>query len=100
MGKKYYCAYCDKAFKDDLSMRKKHLDSVQHQKLRREHYNKFRDLASILKEEILKKPCNRHTPPTQECAFGSICRFSHYSREQLIQMDLKRKYEHRVSLQL
>jgi U11/U12 small nuclear ribonucleoprotein 20 kDa protein len=88
MGKPYYCEYCDKSFKDELQTRKKHLASVQHQKLRSEHYNKFRDLATFLQEERTKKPCQRNTGP-QGCVYGSICRYSHYTREELQYLEQK-----------
>lgn len=42
MGKKYYCEYCDKSFKDDSNIRKKHIEGLPHQKARQEHYANFK----------------------------------------------------------
>lgn len=44
MGKKYYCEYCDKRFKDDASIRKKHIEGLPHQKARNEHYAHFKSM--------------------------------------------------------
>ncbi|XP_012260633.2 zinc finger matrin-type protein 5-like [Athalia rosae] len=78
MGKRYYCDYCDRSFKDDPEARKKHLTSLQHARNRMEHYDQFKDAATILQEESTKLPCKRFM--TQgDCAFGNGCRFSHYS---------------------
>lgn len=41
----------------------------------------FSDPETILAEESKKKPCTRFA--NGQCQFGSICRFSHYSRDQL-----------------
>lgn len=42
MGRNYYCEYCDKRMKDDAQIRKKHIDGLQHQTAKTEHYNKFK----------------------------------------------------------
>ncbi|KAI8433753.1 hypothetical protein MSG28_015731 [Choristoneura fumiferana] len=42
------------------------------------------DPEVILAEESQKKPCGRFA--RGECQFGSICRFSHYTREQIQQL--------------
>lgn len=42
MGRNYYCEYCEKRFKDDVQIRKKHLLGLQHQKARKEHYLKYK----------------------------------------------------------
>lgn len=42
MGKKYYCEYCDKRFKDDPNIRKKHIEGLPHLKARNEHYAQFK----------------------------------------------------------
>lgn len=44
MGKKYYCEYCDKRFKDDANIRKKHIEGLPHQKARNEHYALFKSM--------------------------------------------------------
>ncbi|XP_043279468.1 zinc finger matrin-type protein 5 [Venturia canescens] len=78
MGKRYYCDYCERSFKDDAEARKKHLSSLQHVKNRADHYNLFKEPAIILREESMKSPCKRFIN-SGECAFGYGCKFSHYS---------------------
>ncbi|XP_012057827.1 PREDICTED: zinc finger matrin-type protein 5 [Atta cephalotes] len=78
MGKTYYCDYCDRSFKDDVEARKKHLSSMQHMTNRASHYSTFKDPETILKEEYCKTPC-KHYITIGDCAFGSACRFSHYT---------------------
>nr|XP_034171464.1 zinc finger matrin-type protein 5 [Osmia lignaria] len=78
MGKRYYCAYCDRSFKDDPEARKKHLSSLQHAKNRADHYNMFKDPEVILREESTKTPCKRYLT-IGDCAFGLGCRYSHYT---------------------
>ncbi|XP_068624504.1 uncharacterized protein [Battus philenor] len=58
-----------------------HKNGIIHQKLVGEHYQQYKDPATILSEESKKKPCMRF--PTGECVFGTICRFSHYTEEQM-----------------
>lgn len=41
----------------------------------------FSDPTIILKEESIKKPCVRFA--NGECRFGGICRYSHYTEEQI-----------------
>lgn len=38
MSRRYYCDYCDKTFIDDIDARKKHINGLVHQNMRREHY--------------------------------------------------------------
>ncbi|PNF31830.1 Zinc finger matrin-type protein 5 [Cryptotermes secundus] len=90
MGKRYYCDYCDRSFIDDLEARKKHLNGSMHMRLRKEHYDSFRDPQTLLAEESAKEPCKRFLH-TGECVFGSNCRFTHFSRQQL--QDLKQQIE-------
>ncbi|CAB3245079.1 unnamed protein product [Arctia plantaginis] len=63
------------------SMIKTHNNGIVHQKLVQEHYQQFKDPETILAEESKKKPCARFA--SGQCQFGSICRFSHYTRDQL-----------------
>ncbi|XP_065662700.1 zinc finger matrin-type protein 5 isoform X2 [Hydra vulgaris] len=76
MGKNYYCEFCERSFADILSIRKKHILSTQHQRMRKLHYDSYKDAASILNEESQKNPCNRFFQ-TGHCDFGEHCRFSH-----------------------
>lgn len=82
MGKRYYCDYCDRHFVDDLEARKKHLAGVMHMRLRKEYYDKFKDAETKYKEEIVKTGCKRYLR-FGDCAFGSHCRYTHYSHEEL-----------------
>ncbi|XP_076301137.1 zinc finger matrin-type protein 5 [Lasioglossum baleicum] len=82
MGKRYYCAYCDRSFKDDPEARKRHLSSLQHAKNHADHYNMYKDPEIILKEERVKTPCKRYLT-VGDCAFGLGCRFSHYTPQML-----------------
>ncbi|RVE49461.1 hypothetical protein evm_005892 [Chilo suppressalis] len=63
---------------------KTHNKGLVHQKLVQEHYQQYKDPETILQEEATKKPCMRYA--TGQCQFGAICRFSHYTREELNQL--------------
>ncbi|KAM6317825.1 zinc finger matrin-type protein 5 isoform 2-T3 [Podargus strigoides] len=82
MGKRYFCDYCDRSFQDNLHNRKKHLNGVQHLRAKRVWYDLFRDAAAILQEEQTKKPCRKFLQ-TGQCDFGSNCRFSHMTEQDL-----------------
>lgn len=82
MGKRYYCDYCDRSFKDDSEARKKHLTSLQHAKNRADHYSRYKDPETILKEESAKITCKRFMT-YGDCAFGNGCRFSHYTPQMM-----------------
>lgn len=107
MGKNYYCEYCDKRFKDDKNIRKKHIDGLYHQTAVKRHYAKFKgkiwkcfSLSLILKiipivfyisgpKEILiaeskKKFCTKFQ--SGSCQFGALCRFSHYTPDELAEI--------------
>ncbi|CAG4996286.1 unnamed protein product [Parnassius apollo] len=81
MGKRYYCDYCDKTMVASPSIIRTHNKGVVHQKLVSEHYQQYKDPSTILSEESNKKPCVRFA--RGECQFGGICRFSHYTQEQI-----------------
>ncbi|XP_053599106.1 zinc finger matrin-type protein 5 [Microplitis demolitor] len=78
MGKRYYCDYCDRSFKDDPEARKKHISSLQHVNKRSEYYQQFKDPQDILEDESWKITCKKLFT-SGECAFGNNCKFSHYS---------------------
>ncbi|PSN33869.1 hypothetical protein C0J52_25023 [Blattella germanica] len=82
MGKRYYCDYCDRSFIDDLEARKKHLNGSMHVRLKKEHYDYFRDAKTLYKEESAKDGCKRFLN-VGECVFGANCRFTHFSKQQL-----------------
>eukprot|EP00794_Sanderia_malayensis_P020412 gene20412-22425_t len=77
MGRKrYHCEFCNRAFADTLPTRKRHLSSIQHQRLRKLHYDSFKDPSTLLAEESEKIPCKKFFQ-TGQCAFGDNCKFSH-----------------------
>ncbi|KAK3588687.1 hypothetical protein CHS0354_028897 [Potamilus streckersoni] len=80
MGKRYYCDYCDKSFADNPVNRKNHLRGVIHNKMRKLHYDSFRDPGTILAEDETKLPCKRFYN-TGSCDYGDGCRFSHMTEE-------------------
>ncbi|GAB0098264.1 hypothetical protein DMENIID0001_139790 [Sergentomyia squamirostris] len=94
MGKNYYCDFCNKTFKDILLIRKNHLKGLPHQKARSAYYAQFKSLEEILVEESKKKPCKRILEGTS-CNFGTQCRFSHYTPQQMteMRMTVERKKE-------
>ncbi|OWR52174.1 zinc finger matrin-type protein 5 [Danaus plexippus plexippus] len=81
MGKKYYCDYCEKTMSSAPLIIKTHNKGMAHQKLVGEHYKQFKDAKTILEEENNKKPCLKYLKG--ECHFGTMCRFSHYTRDEL-----------------
>eukprot|EP00112_Aurelia_sp_Birch-Aquarium-sp1_P013538 Seg2875.6 transcript_id=Seg2875.6/GoldUCD/mRNA.D3Y31 product="Zinc finger matrin-type protein 5" protein_id=Seg2875.6/GoldUCD/D3Y31 len=78
MGRRYFCEYCDRAFADTPPSRKRHIKSLQHQRLKKLHYDSFKDAATLLAEEAQKAPCKKFFQ-TGECKFGDNCKFSHVS---------------------
>lgn len=85
MGKRYYCDYCDRSFIDDVEARKKHLQGMSHLRAKKLHYKAYRDLKTIVEEEIVKEECRRFRQ-IGECQFGDNCNYTHYSKEQLYEM--------------
>ncbi|NXX51154.1 ZMAT5 protein, partial [Tricholaema leucomelas] len=95
MGKRYFCDYCDRSFQDNLHNRKKHLNGVQHLRAKRVWYDLFRDAAAILQEEQTKKPCRKFLQ-TGQCDFGSNCRFSHMTEQDLEKLSAQVQGEQRL----
>lgn len=48
----------------------------------------FTDAKTILVEEIVKTPCHRWKT-TGECIWGTTCRNTHYSQEELWQLKMQ-----------
>uniref|UniRef100_A0A8D0HNQ6 Zinc finger matrin-type protein 5 n=1 Tax=Sphenodon punctatus TaxID=8508 RepID=A0A8D0HNQ6_SPHPU len=94
MGKRYFCDYCDRSFQDNLHNRKKHLNGVQHLRSKKSWYDLFRNAAAILQEEQSKKPCRKFLQ-TGQCDFGSNCRFSHMTEEDLEKLNAQVQEERR-----
>ncbi|XP_068191145.1 zinc finger matrin-type protein 5 [Antennarius striatus] len=90
MGRRYYCDYCDRSFQDNMHNRKKHLNGVQHHRARKAWFDHFRDSSAILHDEQTKKPCRKFLQKGI-CDFGSNCRFSHMSEEDIF--NLRRQIE-------
>lgn len=44
MGKRYFCEYCDRAFKDTSTSRKNHLKSLQHSQNKKAWYDSFKGI--------------------------------------------------------
>jgi len=42
MGKRYYCDYCCKTFKDTLEIKRNHIKGAQHKLIVKEHYQKYK----------------------------------------------------------
>jgi U11/U12 small nuclear ribonucleoprotein SNRNP20 len=61
---------------------------------KKEHYDSFRDRKTLLAEESAKEPCKRYMR-NGECVFGSNCRFTHFSRQQLEELRLQIEAEAR-----
>lgn len=57
MGKNYYCEYCDKRFKDDLTVRKKHINGLPHQTACKEHYARFKSKFPLNFEFKIRNYC-------------------------------------------
>ncbi|XP_072933870.1 zinc finger matrin-type protein 5 [Epargyreus clarus] len=81
MGKRYYCDFCNKTMVATPSVIKTHNKGVGHQKIVQEYYQQYKDPEVILKEESKKTQCNRFA--SGNCPFGGVCRFSHYTREEI-----------------
>lgn len=77
MGKRYYCEYCDRAFLDNVSARKKHLASSLHQQQRDSWYDKFKSRQQKLEEQLKKPRVCRYYLQQGSCTFGPACRYRH-----------------------
>lgn len=76
--------------------RKKHLNGVQHHRAKKAWFDNFRDSAAILNDEQEKKPCRKFLQKGI-CDFGSNCRFSHMTEEELfnLQRQVEDERQHR-----
>ncbi|XP_073986371.1 zinc finger matrin-type protein 5 [Rhodnius prolixus] len=82
MGRRYYCEYCDRGFTDVVDSRKKHLNGISHQRLKKIYYCKVRDLKTLVAEERQKDSCRRFRN-TGSCPFEEACTFTHYTNQEL-----------------
>ncbi|XP_063980597.1 zinc finger matrin-type protein 5 [Diachasmimorpha longicaudata] len=98
MGKHYHCNYCDRSFKDNADVRRKHLSSLQHAKNHAEHYRQFKDPEDILREESAKISCKKLTSENG-CPFGSSCRFSHYTAPMMWELQRIVSLKHQKELE-
>ncbi|XP_060563051.1 zinc finger matrin-type protein 5-like [Ruditapes philippinarum] len=102
MGKRFYCDFCDRSFADRGLNRKNHFKGLQHQRMKKQHYDNFRDAASILAEDSSKTPCKRFFMGS--CDYGDGCKFSHMTPEkrQFLQQQVtndKEEKERRLMLE-
>ncbi|KAI5704642.1 hypothetical protein M8J75_007517 [Diaphorina citri] len=87
MGKKYFCEYCEKSMADNYESRKKHLNSVNHKLLVKLHYNQYRDFKTLVQEESMKNFCMRSLKG--QCPFGEKCYNTHFTQDQLKQIEFQ-----------
>ncbi|XP_050072591.1 zinc finger matrin-type protein 5 [Anopheles maculipalpis] len=85
MGRKYYCDYCDKRIQNDYSIIKQHNVGLPHLRAKAEYFQQFKSLEQILEEIKHKAPC-RSLKDGSECTFGVLCRYRHYTPEQIWEM--------------
>lgn len=97
MGKNYYCEFCQRGFSDILSTRKKHIKSAQHQKLRKLHYDSFKDPITILEEESSKNLCKRFFE-YGHCNYQDNCKYSHQDMTKLRIAAEQSKVKHTTNL--
>ncbi|XP_035909408.1 zinc finger matrin-type protein 5 [Anopheles stephensi] len=85
MGRKYYCDYCDKRIQNDYNIIKQHNVGLPHLRAKAEYFQQFKDLEQILAEVKHKAPC-RSLKDGSDCTFGVLCRYRHYTQEQIWEM--------------
>ncbi|KAM7089666.1 LOW QUALITY PROTEIN: zinc finger matrin-type protein 5 [Ciconia maguari] len=95
MGKRYFCDTVTGPLQDNLHNRKKQPQwSACISGAKRVWYDLFRDAAAILQEEQTKKPCRKFLQ-TGQCDFGSNCRFSHMTEQDLEKLSAQVQGEQR-----
>uniref|UniRef100_A0A2M4AZF2 Putative u1 snrnp-specific protein c n=1 Tax=Anopheles triannulatus TaxID=58253 RepID=A0A2M4AZF2_9DIPT len=82
MARKYYCDYCEKRIQNDVNNIKKHNEGLPHLKARAEYYERFKTPEQVVSEARTKTKC-RSLKDGKECMFGALCRFCHYTPQQL-----------------
>ncbi|KAA0050958.1 zinc finger CCCH domain-containing protein 3 [Cucumis melo var. makuwa] len=75
---KYYCDYCDKQFQDTPFARKRHLQSLSHQKAKALWFDSFKDSNQTFPHSFHFRPriCNRFLS-TGFCQYGDSCKYFH-----------------------
>ncbi|KAL9234919.1 hypothetical protein vseg_009732 [Gypsophila vaccaria] len=76
---KYYCDYCDKEFQDTSAARKRHLESVVHQRNRKLWYDSISSdphLLNVAANAVGKGACHRFVN-TGFCPYGDSCKYHH-----------------------
>lgn len=48
MGKKYYCDFCDVVIKDNLGVRKNHINGLKHKIMRNDYYEKYKGKIKLI----------------------------------------------------
>ncbi|EAU76141.1 AGAP010248-PA [Anopheles gambiae str. PEST] len=85
MGRKYYCDYCDKRIQNDYNIIKQHNVGLPHLRAKAEYFQQFKSIEEILGEIKYKPPC-RSLKDHSVCMFGVLCRYRHYTSEQIREM--------------
>uniref|UniRef100_A0A182N8T7 Zinc finger matrin-type protein 5 n=1 Tax=Anopheles dirus TaxID=7168 RepID=A0A182N8T7_9DIPT len=85
MGRKYYCDYCDKRIQNDYRIIKQHNEGLPHLRAKAEHFQQFKGIEEILLDVKYKTPC-RSLKDGSECMFGVLCRYRHYTTDQIWEM--------------
>uniref|UniRef100_A0A182PK74 C3H1-type domain-containing protein n=1 Tax=Anopheles epiroticus TaxID=199890 RepID=A0A182PK74_9DIPT len=86
MGRKYYCDYCDKRIQNNYDIIKQHNVGLPHIRAKAEYFHQFKTIDDILAEIKYKPPC-RSLKDGSECMFGVLCRYRHYTTEQIWEME-------------
>ncbi|XP_022989487.1 zinc finger CCCH domain-containing protein 3 isoform X1 [Cucurbita maxima] len=73
---KYYCDYCEKQFQDTPFARKRHLQSLSHQKAKALWFDSFRDSNQPFSDAFGTRVCNRFLT-TGFCQYGDSCKYFH-----------------------
>ncbi|XP_049935776.1 zinc finger CCCH domain-containing protein 3 [Nymphaea colorata] len=74
---KYYCDYCDKQFQDTPSARKRHLQGLQHQRVRALWYDSLSRPSPFNDLPQSEKPICNSFARTGFCRYGDGCKYFH-----------------------
>ncbi|XP_065199256.1 zinc finger matrin-type protein 5-like [Sycon ciliatum] len=80
MGKRYHCDFCNKSFQDSRAGRLRHFRGTQHQRLRQQHYDSFKDPAELAASSREQPMCIQFAR-NGHCPYGTACKYSHRSAE-------------------
>lgn len=83
--------FCERAFQDNKSARKKHVQSTLHKQNRNTWYRQFKDKRQKLEDELAKPKLCSHYAKTGFCSFGESCRYRHLRDDEIA--DIKKSLE-------